>query len=97
MLKVGHGSHKGDGVHLLDANRTKQLQMEYKNSADCGKIDTPLLAQSYITNPLLLDKGNKFDFRIYMLVASTNPLIAFYHDGFLRVSLTPFNKSSSDV
>jgi len=96
MLKIGHGSHKGDGVDLLDTQRTEQLQMEYNNGENCGKISAPLLAQNYIANPLLLDRNNKFDFRIYMLVTSTNPLIAFYHDGFLRVSLTPFNKSSND-
>ena len=34
---------------------------------------------------MLID-GYKFDFRVFMLVASSNPLIAYYHDGFLRVS-----------
>jgi len=49
-----------------------------------------------VTNPLLLDLNNKFDFRVYMLVASTNPTIAFYHDGFLRVSLKTYDKNSKD-
>ena len=39
----------------------------------------------------------KFDFRIYMLVASTNPLIVYYHDGFLRISLTKYDKNSTKV
>jgi len=49
-----------------------------------------------VTNPLLLDKGNKFDFRMYLLITSTNPTIAFYHDGFLRVSLDTYDKFSTE-
>jgi len=62
----------------------------------CGKITKSLVGQTYVTNPLLLDLNNKFDFRVYMLVASTNPTIVFYHDGFLRVSLKVYNKNSND-
>ena len=52
--------------------------------------------QKYITNPYLLE-GHKFDFRIYMLIASTNPLIVYYHDGFLKVSLHLFDANSKEV
>jgi len=31
-----------------------------------------------------------------MLIASTNPLIVYYHDGYLRVSVNSFNKSSTE-
>ena len=31
-----------------------------------------------------------------MLVASTNPLIVYYHDGFLRVSLDLYDINSKD-
>ena len=58
---------------------------------------SPFVAQKYVANPLLLDKQNKFDFRIYMLVASVNPLIVYYHDGFLRVSLSKYDKDSKEV
>mmetsp|Transcript_34259 Transcript_34259/g.30990 ORF Transcript_34259/g.30990 Transcript_34259/m.30990 type:complete len:206 (-) Transcript_34259:420-1037(-) len=45
---------------------------------------------------MVLDLQNKFDFRIYMLIGSVNPLIAYYHDGFLRTSLQKFDKYSKD-
>ena len=32
-----------------------------------------------------------------MLIASSDPLIVFYHDGFLRVSLTAYNSSEDDA
>ena len=54
------------------------------------------MAQKYISNPDLLE-GHKYDFRIYMLIASTDPLILYYHDGFLRVSLLKFDRHSSEV
>lgn len=46
-------------------------------------------AQKYIDKPLLMD-GKKFDFRVYMLIASMDPLIVLYHDGFLRRSLAEY-------
>ena len=64
----------------------------------CGeKHKKPLFVQKYIQNPLLMDRVHKFDFRVQVMIASTNPLIAFYHDGFLRVSLKDFNPDSKDL
>jgi len=96
LIKIGRGSHKGQGVFLLDRAEAAKLNKDYNYGIKCGKIKRSLIAQSYITNPLLLDMKNKFDFRLYVLIASTNPLIVYYHDGFLRVSLSAFNKASGD-
>ena len=97
LLKIGVGSHKASGVSILDTNATTNLLEKYENGSLCGTNLESYVAQTYIANPLLLDRNNKFDFRVYMLVASTNPLIVYYHDGFLRVSLSSYNKSSNDV
>ena len=46
--------------------------------------EDPIIVQSYIQNPLLIN-GYKFDFRIYVLVTSINPLrIYLYKDGLVR-------------
>mmetsp|Transcript_251 Transcript_251/g.224 ORF Transcript_251/g.224 Transcript_251/m.224 type:complete len:348 (-) Transcript_251:552-1595(-) len=97
ILKVGYGAHRAQGVFLFDKEETKNLKEDYgMNGERCGEVRRSYIAQTYITNPLLLDLGNKFDFRIYMLIASTNPLIVYYHDGFLRASLTKYDKYSTD-
>jgi len=96
LVKLGFGAHRANGVFLLDKNYTVYMNELYDNGDNCGKDNSSVIAQTYVTNPLLLDKDNKFDFRVYMLVASTNPLIVYYHDGFLRVSLETYNKNSED-
>jgi len=96
VIKVGHGSHKSQGVFLLDKQKTEELNDDYDVGDKCGSIGDSLLAQTYITNPLLLNFNNKFDFRVYMLIASTNPLIVYYHDGFIKNSLYEYKKTSGD-
>ena len=97
ILKLGYGAHRAAGVFLFDEAEEKKTREDYKDGASCGKVENAMLAQKYIDNPLLLDKDNKFDFRMYMLIASVDPLIVYYHDGFLRVSLETYDKHSTDV
>ena len=95
MKKLGFGSHRGEGVFPFDAEEEQILRRDYKNGKHCGSNFTNIQMQRYITNPLLIN-GHKFDFRIYMLIASTNPLILYYHDGFLRVSLYKYDPYSKE-
>jgi len=44
----------------------------------------------------LLLEGRKFDFRVYMLIASTNPMISYFHDGYLRISLSDYDPNSKE-
>ncbi len=92
IMKVGYGVHRGEGVFLLDAPSEKSYLEQYENGNKCGQINENILAQKYIDNPFLY-KGHKFDFRIYMLISSVNPLKVYYHDGFLRISLFKYSKN----
>ena len=53
------------------------------------------LVQEYLTKPLLLG-GTKFDMRVYMIISSVNPLMVWYHPGYLRRALAPYSADSGD-
>lgn len=93
MMKAGYGVHRAAGVEILDLALEKKLREQYDNGGKCGEISQNQIAQKYIAEPVLY-KGHKFDFRMYMLVSSVNPLKIYYHDGFLRVSLEKYDKAS---
>lgn len=95
VLKTGFGVHRGEGVYLLDNEAERNIIANYSDGKACGKSNENIVAQKYYYNPLLLD-GFKFDFRQYMLIASVDPLIIYYHDGFLRVSLFPYSNKKID-
>ena len=82
-------------AQLVTSQEEVVLKSKYENGKLCGKIQEDFIMQRYIQNPLLIN-GHKFYFRNYMLVASTNPLIAYYHDGFVRQSLVKYNQNALD-
>lgn len=93
IRKTGIGAHKGEGVQIVNDQEEQQLRTLYEDGHRCGEVKKSLLIQKYIHNPLLAD-GHKFDLRAYLLIASTNPVIAYYHDGFLRVSLYDYESKT---
>ena len=95
IRKIGFGAHRAEGVQPVNEEEEAQIREMWGNGTKCGTVKKNYLMQRYILNPLLLD-GHKFDFRLYMIVASTNPLILYYHDGFLRVSLHKYDVTSND-
>eukprot|EP01016_Furgasonia_blochmanni_P039172 TRINITY_DN4832_c0_g1_i7.p1 TRINITY_DN4832_c0_g1~~TRINITY_DN4832_c0_g1_i7.p1 ORF type:complete len:829 (+),score=209.15 TRINITY_DN4832_c0_g1_i7:129-2615(+) len=97
IRKKGLGAHRGLGVRVVDNEEEADILRLWDNGKKCGHSNVNnYVLQTYVANPLLLD-GHKFDFRIYLLISSTNPMIAFYHDGFLRVSLEQYDINSKDV
>jgi len=95
IRKIASASHRGEGVQPVDQAEEDDLRLIYGTGKKCGTVDKNYIVQTYVHNPLLLN-GHKFDFRVYMLVASTDPMIAYYHDGFLRVTLANYDASSGD-
>ncbi|RYE38002.1 MAG: hypothetical protein EOP48_27785, partial [Sphingobacteriales bacterium] len=95
ITKVAVNSHRGLGVNPVTDKQEEILRKQYDNGALCGIKKSLLIVQNYVHNPLLLN-GRKFDFRMYMIIASNNPLMAFYHDGFLRVSLYGYDTNTTD-
>ena len=97
LKKAGSGQHLSTGISLVDDNEEKSLRDIYQNGTECGVHNDTWVIQRYISNPLLLDQQNKFEIRTHMLIASVDPLIVYYHDGFIRTSLDSFDPQSLEV
>jgi len=52
------------------------------------------IAQSYVCNELTWTNGAKFDLRFFWLVASIDPPIVMYHDGYVRVGGVSHNETN---
>ena len=89
------GVHEGQGVFPVDRAEELVIQEKYQNGSLCGVIKDKDIIQYHIHNPFLIN-GRKFDFRVFMYIASTTPLISYYHDGYLRISLQQYDVKSKD-
>jgi len=88
------GMHAGSGVTPMDEKEEQNIRNIYENGKRCGIEDRRMLVQGFVRNPMLIN-NKKSDFRLYMLVASVNPFIVFYHDGYFRVSFTDYDAHST--
>ena len=73
-------------------NLDQKLRKSFGNGSKCGELNKAYQIYKDIPNLLLLNQ-NRFELKVYMLVASTSPLIAYYHDGFLKLSADDLEKS----
>ena len=92
-------AHKDNGAGISIVSSIKELDQllnTIKNKAK-SKQYKYLIVQKYLTNPLLTLDQKKFDLRIYFLIASIDPLIVLYHDGYLRVALDAYNSNINDT
>lgn len=96
LKKIGAHVHRGQGVLPVDDKEEHFLRHLYKNGTLCKVVHRPYVIQTFIHNPLLLE-GHKFDFRVYLLVASTNPVIAYAYDGYVRVSIHDYNTNAEHI
>ena len=94
--KIGADVHEGQGVFPVTDQEEEKIRTLYNNGSLCGTVKDNNLIQYNVHNPLLLE-NRKFGFRSFLLIASTNPVIAYYHDGYLRLSLDEYNAKSKDI
>lgn len=95
MRKIAGFVHMAEGVFPVYQKEENYIRRLYRSGLDCGKVKQHAIMQYMVPNPLLLD-GRKFDFRIFLFVASTNPTIAYYYDGNLKVSLHEYDTNSTE-
>ncbi|KAF5217082.1 putative tubulin tyrosine ligase [Trypanosoma cruzi] len=83
---------QGRGIFLI--NRITQLKRWIKERKEADEAEglpaSTFVVSKYVANPLLIG-GKKFDLRLYVLVTSFKPLVAYLHEqGFARFCATPY-------
>jgi phosphoenolpyruvate phosphomutase len=85
LLKPGNNS-RGRGIVIYDDPEKIDIALRRES----GKFTDQEILQRYITNPLLLN-GRKSELRIYWVILSTEPLVAFLYDtGTVRLTSKEF-------
>ena len=87
-------SNQGKGIFLI---KGKQELIDYiERRRRTNKSRSTRIVQRYISSPLLLH-GRKFDIRAYLLVGSSRPYNVFFHSGYLRLAVNPYDNESDDL
>jgi hypothetical protein len=88
----------GKGITMMgpDSQKLKDLRYTLENEGTTfnkysGKGE--YILQEYICNGLLFENQFKFDLRFHWFVASIDPLVVLFHDGFGRVSNVEYTES----
>lgn len=87
VIKTSQG-YGGDGVQIF--SNASRLVDQFGTCPN----EHEYIAQEHVGNMLLVE-GRKFDVRALILVAGTQPVVVFYHDGYLRVSIKEYNPRAS--
>ena len=72
-------------IALVNDEEEANLRFAYEDGKKCGNLYVKNVLEAYVGNPLLIN-NKRFNIRAYMLIASTNPIVQYYHDGYLRVT-----------
>eukprot|EP00041_Stephanoeca_diplocostata_P017786 m.365735 g.365735 ORF g.365735 m.365735 type:complete len:414 (-) comp20819_c0_seq14:940-2181(-) len=87
VLKPAFGAH-GRGIHIVKGIDGLRRQLR----------GSDMLAQEYVTHPMLTRDGRKFHLRIYTLVTSAQPpRVLVFRDGMMMVASKPFTLSPESL
>eukprot|EP01034_Spumella_vulgaris_P026150 gene26149-32685_t len=90
--------NRGRGIKVLTGVEALKEICYGKQTGDPETTIAPMkgIVQKYIENPLLVGPQRlKFDIRCYMLIARNHPTtLAFYHPGYCRLALKPYDIST---
>jgi hypothetical protein len=83
--------NNGKGVEMLGPNSKKLKTVLERVEREADDVD--YIIQEYVCNELTWWRNKKFDLRFYWAVASVDPLIVLYHDGYVRVGNAAYNET----
>ena len=77
------------------SNGDNEVDLKKKATTKAPKKESPkeYIVQKYVCNELTWFHGEKFDLRMFWAVASVDPPIVMYHDGYVRASAAKYNES----
>eukprot|EP00542_Grammatophora_oceanica_P015789 CAMPEP_0194032770 /NCGR_PEP_ID=MMETSP0009_2-20130614/5640_1 /TAXON_ID=210454 /ORGANISM="Grammatophora oceanica, Strain CCMP 410" /LENGTH=506 /DNA_ID=CAMNT_0038673307 /DNA_START=63 /DNA_END=1583 /DNA_ORIENTATION=+ len=88
VLKRGN-VNQGKGITMLGPHTEELIHVLRDNPRD---EDSDLIIQKYICHEDTWN-GRKYDVRMFWLVASLDPLIVMYHDGYVRIGNGKYDES----
>jgi Tubulin-tyrosine ligase family len=82
--------NNGDGITMISphSERLKGLVQEVQENSE-----STFLVQQYVCNELTWTSGEKFDLRMFFLVASIDPFIVLFGEGYVRAGARQYNES----
>ena len=87
--------NQGKGITIMAPNSPGLMALPDKSMKaieDGDKVQESII-QRYICNEMTWNQ-RKFDVRMYWIVASLDPLIVLYHDGYVRVGNSVYSETS---
>ncbi|XP_066296558.1 protein polyglycylase TTLL10-like isoform X2 [Branchiostoma lanceolatum] len=98
------GMNRGRGIFFISSQEEvsslqERLEVMTQNSKRARlpyKGPMARVIQRYVNKPLLLD-GKKFDIRVYMLIACTNPYVVMYHPGYARLCTQDYSADDLNI
>lgn len=90
--KPSAGQH---GVGMKVHKGCEDMKKRWGSCNRRNEVKKKWFVMEYI-DPALLE-GHKFDLRTFLLVASLDPLLVFYHNGFVRRAGTPYDSDLTDT
>jgi len=83
--------NQGKGITMLGP-QSKELKHVF-DVVEEEKDEQNYIIQRYVCNEMTFGSNRKFDFRIFWIVASLDPLVLMYHDGYVRVGNAEYNEN----
>lgn len=85
--------NNGKGIEMLGPQSENLRFVLQDVPLKLDKGESECILQHYICNELTWWGNRKFDLRFYWLVASVDPLIVLYHDGYVRVGNSAYDET----